>query len=103
MDEYTGLVDVANFVTLLATYMEGFNVIMEPQGTLMTGVTEPLLQLCCLDSSIAIRPVMTYFKVAMFGVCPVCVRVCVGEYVCMCVCVYGSVCWCSHIVSELYR
>jgi hypothetical protein len=29
----------------------------------MTGVTEPLLQLCCLDSSIAIRPVMTFFKV----------------------------------------
>lgn len=28
--------DVANFATLVATYMDGFAVITEPQGTLLT-------------------------------------------------------------------
>jgi DNA excision repair protein ERCC-2 len=62
LDDFNALQDVANFVTLLATYMDGFAVIMEPLGSVVTGITEPLLQLCCLDSSIAIKPVLDRFQ-----------------------------------------
>ena len=63
LDEFKALNEVANFVTLLATYPEeGFNVIMEPQGTIYHGVSEPLLQLCCNDASIAIKPVLERFR-----------------------------------------
>ena len=47
LDDFNALQDVANFATLVATYMDGF-----------AGITEPLLQLCCLDASITIKPVL---------------------------------------------
>jgi DNA excision repair protein ERCC-2 len=62
LDEYNALTEVANFVTLLSTYMEGFSVVIEPQGSIIAGVTEPLLQLCCLDASVAIKPVFEHFQ-----------------------------------------
>lgn len=31
-------------------------------GSVVTGITEPLLQLCCLDASIAIKPVLERFQ-----------------------------------------
>lgn len=31
-------------------------------GSVVTGITEPLLQLCCLDASIAIKPVLDRFQ-----------------------------------------
>ena len=62
LDDFNALQDVGNFATLLATYTEGFAVISEPQGSVVAGVTEPLLQLCCLDASIAIRPVLERFQ-----------------------------------------
>lgn len=63
LDEFSALTEVANFCTLLSTYPdEGFNVVMEPQGTMYHGVNEPLLQLCCNDASIAIKPVLERFR-----------------------------------------
>ena len=62
LDEFSGLTQVANFATLLATYLEGFSVILEPQGSVVAGVQEPLLQLCCLDASIAIKPCLDRFQ-----------------------------------------
>jgi DNA excision repair protein ERCC-2 len=62
LDQFNALSHVANFVTLLATYMEGFAVITEPQGSIISGVNEPLLQLCCLDASLAIKPVLDRFQ-----------------------------------------
>eukprot|EP01039_Chlorochromonas_danica_P002251 gene2251-2465_t len=62
LDDYTPLQEVANFATLVATYMEGFAVIIEPQGSIVSGVSEPLVQLSCLDSSIAIKPVLERFQ-----------------------------------------
>jgi DNA excision repair protein ERCC-2 len=62
LEDFNALQDVANFATLVATYMDGFAVITEPQGSVVTGVTEPLLQLCCLDASIAIKPVLERFQ-----------------------------------------
>ena len=45
LDDFSALLDVATFATLLATYTEeGFHVIMEPQGSVMAGISEPLLQ-----------------------------------------------------------
>lgn len=62
LDEYGALQEVANFATLVATYLEGFAIITEPLGSVVAGVTEPLIQLCCLDASIAIKPVLTRFQ-----------------------------------------
>ncbi len=62
LDEFGQLSELANFVTLVATYLEGFAVIFEPHGTIIAGVSEPLLQCCCLDSSIAIAPLFKKFK-----------------------------------------
>ena len=63
LEDFGPLIEVASFATLLATYTEeGFNVVFEPQGSMMAGVSEPLLQLCCLDASIAIKPVLDRFR-----------------------------------------
>lgn len=62
LDDFNALQDVANFATLVSTYMEGFAVITEPTGSIVAGVTEPLLQLCCLDASIAVKPVLERFQ-----------------------------------------
>jgi hypothetical protein len=45
LDQYNSLTHVANFVTLLATYMEGFAVITEPQVRALS--TEYRLRRCC--------------------------------------------------------
>lgn len=62
LDEFNSLQDVSNFVTLLATYTEGFAIILEPRGSVVAGINEPLLQLSCLDASIAVKPVFEHFK-----------------------------------------
>ncbi len=49
-------------MTLVSTYMEGFAVITEPLGSVISGVVEPLIQLCCLNASIAIKPVLEKFQ-----------------------------------------
>ena len=57
LDECNSLSDVADFASLLATYSEGipkFAIIMEPNGTAIPGVTDPVIQLACLDASLAI-------------------------------------------------
>ena len=61
IEEYLPLQDITNFATLVATYLDGFVVIMEPEGSVVAGITEPLLQLCCLDASIALKPVTDRF------------------------------------------
>lgn len=61
LEEYNSLTDVADFATLVATYAEGFMLIIEPyDGT--SGVHDPVLQLACLDASLAIRPVFERFS-----------------------------------------
>lgn len=62
LEDFNALSEVANFVTLVATYLEGFAVIIEPQGSIVKGVSEPLVQLACLDASIAISPVINRFR-----------------------------------------
>lgn len=62
LEEFTPLQEVANFATLVSTYSSGFSVVFEPQGSVIAGIQEPLLQLCCLDASLAIRPVFKRFS-----------------------------------------
>ncbi|CAH0478533.1 unnamed protein product [Peronospora belbahrii] len=61
LEEYNSLIHVADFATLVATYAEGFMLIIEPfDGA--SGVHDPVLQLSCLDASLAIRPVFERFS-----------------------------------------
>lgn len=61
LEEFNALTDVADFATLVATYADGFMLIIEPfDGT--SGVHDPVLQLACLDASLAIRPVFERFS-----------------------------------------
>lgn len=62
LDDFISLQQVSNFVTLVSTYLEGFAVIIEPFGSIVAGVTEPLVHLACLDASLAIRPVFDRFQ-----------------------------------------
>ncbi len=59
IDEYNPVQLVANFATLAATYSDGFKIIMEPEDA---HNPEALLQLCCLDASLAVAPVFDRFR-----------------------------------------
>ncbi|KAI8463211.1 MAG: hypothetical protein J3K34DRAFT_496282 [Monoraphidium minutum] len=61
-DELTPLQLVADFGTLLGTYQQGFSVIMEPYDERLPHIPDPVLQLSCLDASLAMRPVFSKFQ-----------------------------------------
>uniref|UniRef100_A0A2P2I4Y2 General transcription and DNA repair factor IIH helicase subunit XPD n=1 Tax=Hirondellea gigas TaxID=1518452 RepID=A0A2P2I4Y2_9CRUS len=56
------LVSVAQFATLVSTYLHGFTVIIEPYEDKAPNVPNPTLYFRCLDSSIAIKPVFSKFQ-----------------------------------------
>lgn len=62
MEEFQPISELANFTTLVSSYVEGFAVIFDPKGSTLRGVSEPLLHLACLDASLAIRPVFDRFS-----------------------------------------
>ncbi|KAL0583013.1 hypothetical protein ABG067_007073 [Albugo candida] len=61
LEEFQALTDVANFATLLATYADGFMLIVDPLDN-ASGAHDPVLHLACLDASLAIRPVLERFS-----------------------------------------
>lgn len=61
-EEYAGLSALADFATLVATYPKGFALIFEPCDERAPAVPDPVLQLCCLDASLAIKPVFDRFS-----------------------------------------
>eukprot|EP01071_Lankesteria_metandrocarpae_P012565 Lankesteria_metandrocarpae@DN6040_c0_g1_i1.p1 len=61
LDEFTPLTLVADFCTLVGTYWEGFIIIVDPFPE-AAGIYDPLLQLSCLDASLAMRPVLKRFQ-----------------------------------------
>lgn len=61
LDEYTPITKVADFVTLLGTYSQGFTVIVDPYPE-AAGIYDPNLLLSCLDASLAIRPVLKRYR-----------------------------------------
>ena len=62
LDEFTPLTLLTNFATLVGTYTEGFAIIYEPFDERTAGISDPRLQLCCLDASLAIKPVFERFS-----------------------------------------
>jgi DNA excision repair protein ERCC-2 len=63
LDEFRSLSLVADFSTLMATYFEGFSLIIEPfpEDNKAT-VPDPMLQFYCLDASIATKPLFDKFR-----------------------------------------
>jgi DNA excision repair protein ERCC-2 len=62
LEEYSSLQRVANFATIVSTYLEGFLLIMEPFEGIGGVQYNPTLHLCCLDASIAIKPVLKRYR-----------------------------------------
>ncbi|GLI64983.1 hypothetical protein VaNZ11_008408 [Volvox africanus] len=61
-DEFTPIQLVADFATLVGTYAKGFAIIMEPYDERLPQVPDPVLQLSCLDASLAMKPVFSKFQ-----------------------------------------
>ncbi|KAK5467075.1 TFIIH/NER complex ATP-dependent 5'-3' DNA helicase subunit [Exophiala xenobiotica] len=62
IEDYQPLQEVATFATLIATYEQGFLLILEPFETEQATVPNPILHFACLDASIAIKPVFERFS-----------------------------------------
>ena len=67
MSTYSSLILLANFATMVSTYMQGFTIIIEVPDdgrpiTSSTNSVSPVLYFACLDASIAIKPVFDRFK-----------------------------------------
>ncbi|KAL0732268.1 hypothetical protein Bca4012_008477 [Brassica carinata] len=61
-DEFLPIKTVCDFATLVGTYARDFSIIIEPYDERMPHVPDPILQLSCHDSSLAIKPVFDRFQ-----------------------------------------
>ncbi|KAF7818311.1 general transcription and DNA repair factor IIH helicase subunit XPD [Senna tora] len=61
-DEFLHVQTICDFATLLGTYARGFSIIIEPFDERMPHIPDPVLQLCCHDASLAIKPVFDRFQ-----------------------------------------
>lgn len=61
-DDYTPIQLVADFGTLVGTYARGFAIITEPYDERMPNVPDPVMQLACLDASLAMKPVFQKYQ-----------------------------------------
>lgn len=62
IEEYAALKDITKFATLVSTYEQGFQLILEPYETENATVPNPILRFTCLDASIAIKPIFEKFS-----------------------------------------
>ncbi|KAJ9097166.1 DNA-dependent ATPase of the nucleotide excision repair factor 4 complex [Naganishia friedmannii] len=62
LDEYHALQKIASFATLVATYEQGFLLILEPYETERATVPNPIFHFVCLDPSLAMGPVFERFS-----------------------------------------
>ncbi|CAK0735965.1 hypothetical protein CVIRNUC_000669 [Coccomyxa viridis] len=62
MDDFMPIHMVADFATLVGTYAKGFAIIIEPYDDRLPSVPDPVIQLSCLDASLAVRPVFSKFQ-----------------------------------------
>eukprot|EP01012_Entosiphon_sulcatum_P025031 TRINITY_DN30295_c0_g1_i1.p1 TRINITY_DN30295_c0_g1~~TRINITY_DN30295_c0_g1_i1.p1 ORF type:complete len:759 (+),score=178.92 TRINITY_DN30295_c0_g1_i1:41-2317(+) len=64
---YRHLMLIADCATLLATYGSGngFQVVFEPYDDRNPAIAEPILQIACMDASLAVRPIFTKFEVVV--------------------------------------
>ncbi|KAG0454476.1 hypothetical protein HPP92_023768 [Vanilla planifolia] len=61
-DEFLHIQTICNFATLVGTYTRGFSIIIEPFDERMPHIPDPVIQLCCHDASLAIKPVFDRFQ-----------------------------------------
>lgn len=61
-EEFSAVSLVADFGTLVGTYQRGFALILEPYDERYPNIPDPVLQLSCLDASLAVRPVFERFQ-----------------------------------------
>lgn len=61
-DEYTPVQLVADFATLVGTYARGFAIITEPFDSRLPNIPDPVIQLSCLDASLAMKPIFSRFQ-----------------------------------------
>jgi DNA excision repair protein ERCC-2 len=61
-EEYNAISLIADFGTLVGTYQAGFSLILEPYDERYPNIPDPVFQLCCLDASLAVRPVFEKFQ-----------------------------------------
>ncbi|MEW5309782.1 MAG: hypothetical protein WDW38_001642 [Sanguina aurantia] len=61
-EELTPLQLVADFATLVGTYAQGFAIIIEPFDARLPSIPDPVMQLCCLDASLAMKPIFAKFQ-----------------------------------------
>ncbi|CAJ1388569.1 unnamed protein product [Effrenium voratum] len=61
LDEFSPITKVADFVTLLGTYSQGFTIIVDPYPEAQ-GIYDPTVILRCLDASIAMKPVVKRYQ-----------------------------------------
>ncbi|OXA59642.1 general transcription and DNA repair factor IIH helicase subunit XPD [Folsomia candida] len=62
LSDFSPLVLISHFATLVSTYTKGFTIIIEPFDEKSPTVSNPILHFSCLDSSIAIKPVFDRFQ-----------------------------------------
>lgn len=61
-DDYMPIQLVADFGTLIGTYEKGFAIIIEPYDDRLPSVPDPVIQLACLDASLAMKPVFDKYQ-----------------------------------------
>lgn len=59
--DFSSLVTVAQFATLVSTYVKGFMIIIEPFDE-KSSTDSCVMHFSCLDASIAIKPILDYFN-----------------------------------------
>jgi len=62
VQELQPLMLVAEFGTMCATFESGFSVLLEPADDRTPTLRDPVMQLCCLDASVAIKHVFERFQ-----------------------------------------
>jgi len=61
-DEFGPIQLVADFATLVGTYAKGFALITEPFDSRLPNIPDPVIQLSCLDASLAMKPIFSKFQ-----------------------------------------
>lgn len=62
LTEFGPLTVITSFATLVSTYTKGFTIIIEPFDDKTPTVSNPILHLSCMDSSIAMKPIFQRFQ-----------------------------------------
>jgi len=62
MSDFSPLIVISNFATLVSTYNKGFVVLIEPYDDRVPTVINPILHFSCMDASIAVKPVFSRFQ-----------------------------------------